>query len=78
MGWFKSLQIIFANKNIYIIAVGFLISSQVGNFMNTRLQRTPCEVYSRIVGYIRPVNQWNKGKRAEFADRKEFNKQLAA
>jgi len=46
--------------------------------MNTRLQRTQCEVYSRVVGYIRPVNQWNKGKRAEFADRKEYDKQLAA
>lgn len=27
------------------------------------------EVYSRVVGYIRPVNQWNKGKKAEFKDR---------
>lgn len=32
----------------------------------------PTEVYSRVVGYIRPVEQWNKGKRAEFTDRKEF------
>lgn len=31
-----------------------------------------CEVYSRIVGYIRPVNQWNDGKQAEYADRKEY------
>ena len=31
-----------------------------------------CEVYSRVVGYIRPVQQWNKGKKKEFADRKEF------
>jgi ribonucleoside-triphosphate reductase len=30
------------------------------------------EVYSRVVGYIRPVEQWNKGKQAEFQDRKEF------
>jgi anaerobic ribonucleoside-triphosphate reductase len=30
------------------------------------------EVYSRVVGYIRPVEQWNKGKQAEFCDRKEF------
>jgi ribonucleoside-triphosphate reductase len=33
----------------------------------------PCEVYSRVVGYIRPVSQWNEGKQKEFADRKEFN-----
>ena len=31
-----------------------------------------CEVYSRIVGYIRPVNQWNRGKRQEFKDRKTY------
>jgi len=30
------------------------------------------EVYSRVVGYIRPVQQWNKGKTLEYADRKEF------
>lgn len=31
-----------------------------------------CEVYSRIVGYIRPVSQWNKGKQMEFQKRKTF------
>ena len=30
------------------------------------------EVYSRIVGYIRPIQQWNPGKRAEFEDRKTY------
>jgi ribonucleoside-triphosphate reductase len=33
-------------------------------------QRT--EVYSRVVGYFRPVQHWNKGKQAEFADRVPF------
>ena len=28
-----------------------------------------CEVYSRVVGYVRPVRQWNVGKRREFGDR---------
>lgn len=32
-----------------------------------------CEVYSRIVGYLRPVKQWNVGKQAEFTQRKVFN-----
>ena len=31
-----------------------------------------CEVYSRVVGYIRPVEQWNGAKQSEFSDRKEF------
>lgn len=30
------------------------------------------EVYSRVVGYFRPVVQWNKGKQQEFKDRREF------
>ncbi len=33
-----------------------------------------CEVYSRVVGYLRPVDQWNDGKQAEFAVRRTFDK----
>ena len=32
-----------------------------------------CEVFSRVVGYISPVNQWNEGKTEEFKTRKTFN-----
>jgi ribonucleoside-triphosphate reductase len=31
------------------------------------------EIYSRVVGYLRPVAQWNNGKQTEFAMRKTFN-----
>jgi anaerobic ribonucleoside-triphosphate reductase len=31
------------------------------------------EVWTRVVGYHRPVNNWNEGKRAEFNDRKAFS-----
>ena len=31
------------------------------------------EVFSRIVGYLRPVSQWNEGKKAEFKLRKTFH-----
>jgi len=31
------------------------------------------EIYSRVVGYLRPVKQWNDGKQAEFDMRKTFN-----
>ena len=34
--------------------------------------KQPCEVYSRIVGYYRPVTQYNVGKQQEFKERKEF------
>lgn len=32
-----------------------------------------CEIWSRIVGYFRPVDQWNKGKKSEYADRTEYS-----
>ena len=35
-------------------------------------KRTACEVYSRVVGYLRPVQQWNDGKQAEFSTRKTY------
>ena len=31
-----------------------------------------CEVYSRVTGYFRPVANWNKGKKEEFAERKTY------
>lgn len=35
-------------------------------------RKIPCEVYSRIVGYLRPVRNWNDGKQQEFEDRTTF------
>lgn len=39
------------------------------------MKRVKPEVYSRVVGYLRPVQQWNEGKQAEFKDRTNFLKQ---
>jgi len=35
-----------------------------------------CEVYSRVVGFLRPVQQWNKGKKAEFSMRHTYDSAL--
>jgi len=35
-----------------------------------------CEVYSRVVGYLRPVDQWNDGKQAEFSIRRSFDQSV--
>lgn len=37
--------------------------------------KRPAEVFSRVVGYLRPVGQWNLGKQAEFEERKEYSVQ---
>jgi len=31
-----------------------------------------CEIYSRVVGYFRPIQNWNLGKKSEFKERVEF------
>lgn len=33
---------------------------------------TPCEVFSRVVGYLRPVQNWNDGKKEEYKLRKTY------
>lgn len=33
---------------------------------------SPTEVYTRIVGYFRNINNWNAGKKDEYKQRKEF------
>jgi len=38
-------------------------------------QRTKCQRFSRIVGYYRPLSQWNDGKQAEWEERKTFSLQ---
>jgi len=39
-------------------------------------KRTKCEVWSRAVGYLRPVEQWHQGKQAEFKDRVKSNEKF--
>jgi hypothetical protein len=36
------------------------------------LIKQPCEVYTRVVGYLRPVSQFNIGKQQEYKERKMF------
>lgn len=37
------------------------------------IRKVPCEVWSRVVGYFRPVDQWNSGKQEEFRERIEYD-----
>ena len=36
------------------------------------VESTKCEVYSRVVGYLRPVALWNEGKKEEYKIRKTY------
>ena len=33
------------------------------------IRKVPCEIYSRVVGYLRPIQNWNKGKVQEYGER---------
>lgn len=35
-------------------------------------ERTKCEVWSRVMGYFRPVQSWNRGKKSEYGDRVNY------
>ncbi len=54
----------------------FSICAEHGYLKGEHLQCPVCnataEVYSRVVGYLRPVGRWNDGKQAEYADRTPY------
>lgn len=60
----------------FTITPTFSICPEHGYISGRHLRCPRCgeqtEVYSRVVGYLRPVNQWNQGKQAEFSIRKTY------
>jgi len=40
-------------------------------------ERQPCEIWTRVMGYHRPVSSFNIGKKGEFHERQYFNEQRA-
>jgi ribonucleoside-triphosphate reductase len=46
---------------------------KAGRHDECKICNKECEVYSRVVGFLRPVKQWNDGKKNEFSVRKTFN-----
>jgi hypothetical protein len=41
-------------------------------------ERQPCEIWTRVMGYHRPVASFNPGKQAEYAERRFFTEERAA
>lgn len=40
-------------------------------------ERQPCEIWTRVMGYHRPVSEFNRGKKSEFYARKCFQESKA-
>jgi ribonucleoside-triphosphate reductase len=60
----------------YTLTPTFSVCPQCGYLSGEHHKCPTCqsdsEVYSRVVGYLRPIQQWNEGKRTEFHDRKTY------
>lgn len=74
----KLLKVIFEKHSLPYLSFTptFSICPNCGYLIGEHFKCPECgktsEVYSRIVGYIRPVQQWNEGKREEFKMRKVY------
>lgn len=56
-----------------LILFNFLPFTNTKPMTNDNSKRTPCQVYTRVMGYIRPVEGYNLGKKSEFYWRKYFD-----
>ncbi len=64
----------------YTITPTFSVCPSHG-FISGKHEKCPecdkkCEIWSRSIGYLRPVEQWHEGKQTEFKDRKTYDRQL--
>jgi len=50
----------------------------VTNIEELKAKRTKCEVWTRVMGYHRPVQSFNIGKKSEHAERKHFNEHVTS
>lgn len=48
------------------------LTDRDGNVLATDEERQCCEVWSRVMGYHRPVSNWNAGKQSEWRDRRMY------
>ncbi len=59
------------NKKIGVTAQEAM--NNLKNNMNNTDLKVPTEIYTRCVGYFRPVNQFNAGKKEEFKERLPYS-----
>lgn len=43
-----------------------------------KVNRTRCQIFTRVMGYCRPVNNFNTGKKSEFYSRKYFSESFCS
>lgn len=64
-----------------MLPIFYLITNSPMEFFNKDgkvVDRTPCQVYTRVMWYLRPVSAYNIWKKSEFYSRKYFTEQASA
>ena len=56
-----------------MIFIIFTSITTYSTMTENKKERTPCQIYTRVMGYIRPVEGYNLGKKSEFYWRKYFD-----
>ena len=67
--YIKVIHTLFVITIKYLIILIKYLPRQEELTMETKIE---CEVFSRITGYIRPIRNWNPGKKEEFKERSTF------
>lgn len=65
-------------KNPLLSSLLFVAMQTFYNKDGQEIQRTQCQVFTRVMGYLRPVSHYNIGKKSEFYSRKYFNEGATA
>lgn len=61
------------DRTMFVLERAFRIAGIVKNPEPTNEERQKCEIWTRVMGYLRPVSGFNQGKKAEFQERKYFS-----
>lgn len=56
---------------------GKIINSEGNEVKLDDTERQPCEIWTRVMGYHRPVSEFNRGKKSEYYSRKCFSEEKA-
>ncbi|TAL88219.1 MAG: hypothetical protein EPN62_11905 [Candidimonas sp.] len=54
-----------------------MTQSQTSTITLSQSERQPCEIWTRVMGYHRPMSSFNIGKKGEFHERRYFTEKGA-
>jgi len=76
LGTLKSMDVVYMSVTPTIAVCPACGYRAVGRFDKCPRCGTPMDIWSRVVGYYRPVRSWNEGRRAEFSVRRDLSRDI--